>query len=273
MKKIYLTLLILAFGFHVAYTQINQEKLELFRTNIFPQYNVYFTEAALTPGGQLILSADTRWLSLSREGKTTVMDKITRSWQESLILVQFGKKRELWGLNGTSGKAVQIDVWDPEKKAVLKTPVASPSTVSQHPWFVYFGLQEQFDSNKNLNIGFSSRVGFFLLRDRWDLAFTGSGFMSGNIEADSPTYQTSLGLMSKVYFPIVKYRISPNIGAELSWNQYTISDTKNSSLSPFLITGINWYVGSGSLDLSVRTGKQYVVMIGYTFMPGFKPAR
>jgi len=201
------------------------------------------------------------------------MDKITRSWQQSLILIQYGTRRELWGFNNSSGKALKIDVWDLEKRPVTSGPVSAPSGVSQHPWFVYFGLQEQFDSNKNLNIGFSSRVGFFLLRDRWDLALSGSGFMSGNIEADNPTYQTSIGLMSKVYFPIVKYRISPNIGAEFSWNNYTISDTKNSSLSPFLITGINWYVGNGSFDLGIRTGKQYIIMVGYTFMPKLKSAK
>jgi hypothetical protein len=110
-------------------------------------------------------------------------------------------------------------------------------------------------------------LGFFLLRNRWDLGITGSGFMAGNIDAEDVTYQTSLGLMSKVYFPIKKYRLSPNIGAELSWNKYTIGSSKSSSISPFLLTGISWYVGSGSFDLGVRTGKQYIIMIGYTFIP------
>ncbi len=271
MKQSFIILLILASGFQSAYSQGSAEKIESFRAKVLPQYKVYFSAAGLTASGQLELSAGESYSSLSKAGKSAIMDKITGSWQESLILVRYGTKRELWGLNRE--KALLIDNWDPDQKQITGRPVSSPSNIAQHPLFVYIGFQEQFDTYKNINMGLNARFGFFMLRNKWDLALSLSGFAVGNTEAEGATYNSNIGLSSKVYFPIQKYRISPNIGGELAWTNYSVEGTSTSSISPFFLAGISWYVGNGSFDLGIRAGKQTMALIGYTFIPKLNSGR
>lgn len=270
MKQLFIILFILVTGFQSACSQGSKEKIES-RVKVLPQYKVYFTAAGLTANGQLELSAGDSYGSLSRAGRTAVMDKIAVSWQEPLILVRYGTKRELWGLNRE--RALLIDNWDPDQKPVTVRLAAPPSNIAQHPLFVYVGFQEQFDSHKNINMGLNARFGFFMLRDKWDLAASFSGFAVGNIDAEGATYNTNIGLSSKAYFPIKKYRISPNLGGELAWTNYTVEATSSSTISPFLLAGISWYVGNGSFDLGVRAGKQSMALIGYTFIPKLNAGR
>ncbi|MFZ0282669.1 MAG: hypothetical protein WAL29_13545 [Bacteroidales bacterium] len=267
MKQLSIILFFLTIAFQTVCSQSSPDKIESFRKNVLPQYSGYFSAADLLPGGQLKLSAVENYNSLSGTSKKVVMDNLVKAWQESLISVQSGTKRELWGWNSDAGKALLIEDWDLNEKPPAPMPASPPSKTALHPWFVYLGGQEQVDSHKNINMGLNTRVGFFLLLDRWDLAATFSGFMMGNIDSDEMNSQISSGIMSKVYFPIKKLRISPNVGGELSWTNSTFSDTRTSSLTPYFLTGISWYVGSGSFDAGVRTGKQSVLMFGYTFIP------
>jgi hypothetical protein len=270
MKQVFLVLFILAIGFRSSYSQDSAGNIESFRLKVLPQYNTYFSTAGLTVGGQLELTAGERYGSLSGEGRATAMDNLVKSWQESLILVRYGTKTDLWGRNRETGRALLIDRWDMDQKPIPDKPVSPRSKIAQHPMFAYIGVQQQGDSHKNLNIGLNARFGFFMLRDRWDLAASLSGFAFGNLETESQTLQANIGLSSKVYFPIKQYRISPNIGGELAWSNYTVEETSTTSISPFLLAGISWYVGNGSFDLGVRAGKQTMALIGYTFFPKLK---
>jgi hypothetical protein len=124
------------------------------------------------------------------------------------------------------------------------------------------------DSEKNINGALSARVGFFLLKDAWDLAATFSELLSGNIENDEISLQTSIGIMSKVYYPIKKYSISPFIGGEAAIQLVKDGDP-SFTFSPLL--GLSWYVGLGSLDLGVRvTGGKPSMMVGFTLVPKFR---
>lgn len=273
MKKSIIFLFILALGLQTAYSQVSIEKAEAFRANVLPQYKVYFTSASLTSTGQLSLTAATDYSKLSKDGRATVMDNIVKSWQESLILVEYGTIRELWGQDDTDGRAFLIDIWDRDQKPAVSKTATVQSNISKHPFFIYGGFLEQIDSHKNLHLGFNSRAGFFMLRDRWDLAASFSGFLTGNLDSESATTQLSLGLSSKVYFPIKEYRISPNVGGEVAWTSSDMEGTSTTAFSPFLLAGISWFVGNGSLDVGVRTGKQTMVLIGFTFIPRLNPSK
>jgi hypothetical protein len=267
MKKIFIIFSLLAVTFNSVIAQESTVSIERFRTAVLPQFKIYFTEADLTANGQLKLTSTSGFISLSRENKNTVMDMLVRSWQTSLIRIENGATRELWGLNGRTGKAMLIESWTTEGITEAKPAELPLSKTSQHPWFVYFGFQFQMDSQQNVNMGLNTRVGFFLLKNRWDLAATASGFMLGNLESESQNVQSGVGISSKVYFPIPKLRISPNIGGEVSYSSYTIEETTSSSVTPYGLAGISWYVGNGSFDVNVRIGKEALVMLGYTFIP------
>ncbi|MCL2650646.1 MAG: hypothetical protein FWD60_06430 [Candidatus Azobacteroides sp.] len=93
---------------------------------------------------------------------------------------------------------------------------------------------------------------------------------SGN--GDNSTSTSDLGLMSKVYFPIKRYNISPYAGLGIS---YLWSDTYNSDTDYSTTTwdipvylGISWFVGPGSLDFGLQINNNNTIfMVGYTFSP------
>ena len=277
MNKLKILIILLLAAFEASTAQNAEERLKMFRTSVLPMYNVYFTAAELSSEKQLSLAATTDYNLLSPEGKKNMMDKLLRSWSETLVIVNYESKRELWAIDTKTQKVLLLENWDRETGVALqqKPPQSNASSkTAQHPWFFYLGANELVDSNKNINIAFSTSVGFFLLKNRWDLAATFNGSISGNFGNESDiSGQTGIGLQSKVYFPIEKYKISPNIGFELANTRYSISETTTNSFTPSLITGISWYVGIGSLDLSFRIGKQSVVMLGYTFIPRMKSAK
>jgi hypothetical protein len=80
--------------------------------------------------------------------------------------------------------------------------------------------------------------------------------------------------MSKVYFPIRKLHISPNIGFDLQSVSYnTVEGSSTNSVSRSLLVGISWFVGQGSLDFGVRISKEVNATIGYTLIPRFGKKR
>lgn len=123
------------------------------------------------------------------------------------------------------------------------------------------------DSFKNINGALNARLGFFLLRNRWDLAASVTEQLSGNIEDENPSMLTSVGLASKFYFPMKKHNLSPNLGAELA---VTIPAEGVMSFTPSFLAGVSWYVGPGSLDAGLRIGSSSMLMLGYTLIPKFK---
>lgn len=267
MKKLFILLLLVVPSFMMSKAQPASGKLETFRTQVLPAYSTYFGSADLTEGGHLHLTALDSYIQLSPSARKSVMDNLLKSWQEPLVMVSYGSVNELWGRDTDGVRSLLLDSWDsnprvPESKpATTKTPA--------HPWFCYAGYHFQYDSEKNINLALNTRIGFFLLLNRWDLAVTFTGSAFGNVDAD-PAVKASLGLMSRVYFPIPELKISPNIGGNLAWESIIVNDEITKKATPSLLTGISWFVGPGSFDIGVTINKEPTVMVGYTFVPAFR---
>jgi len=266
MKRVYLFLAFIIFISEQAFSQNGPDMLSQFRTEILPQYHAYFKSAELNQSGQLVLLADTPYLSLTRDEKKSLMDKLSKSWQGSLIIVSHDGKNELWSWNNDTSKSIQLDSWDLNAASVQKPVTETLSKTALHPWFVYVGGLWQYNSSRYLTVALNSRIGFYLLRNRvdfaWTLSFGGSGYDTAKINTN-----LSYGVMSKVYFPIKKVRISPNVGVSLENNVYYTEGQSTSSASASALAGISWFVGKGSLDLEFKYGKEFTTMIGYTFYP------
>lgn len=245
----------------------DSKKVESFKVNVLPQYATYFNLAELTENGQLKLFAIDKYISLPVDGKKAVMLNITSAWRDSLVLVHYGAKRELWGWNSVTGTRL-LDEWDMTALPAAYTPVKTPNMV-MHPWFFYLGGQLLFDSQKNINISANSRVGFFLLLNRWDLAATLSAGLSGNADA-SGTGWSNIGVMSRVHFPIKKFGISPNIGGELSLVSF---GNTSPAFTPSLVLGVSWFVGFGRLDIGVKIGDITSGTGGYSMYPAMRKSK
>ncbi|MDP3431663.1 MAG: hypothetical protein Q8T04_01680 [Bacteroidota bacterium] len=273
MKQFYILLFALLLGNPVTQAQ-NTKKLESFREGALKEYRMFFSQAELTETGQLSLSANENYFLLATAEKTKIMENLTSSWPESLVLVHYGSKNELWVRTLDTGKTNLVDSWDLNGSTPMLTQpltqTAEPQKFVKHPWFFYIGEQMMYDSDHNINFSLNTRVGFFLLLNKWDLAATYSANFSGNEASDDITGRSAVGLMSKVYFPIKKYNISPNVGGELS--MVSTSDSQNAttqSINKSILFGISWFIGFGSVDIGIRTGDEVATMVGFTFFPNF----
>lgn len=264
MKQVPIILFALLLGSQQTYSQVSK-KLESFKEKVLPEYSMYFNQAELTENGQLNLSAFNKYILLSSDGKKAIMVNISKTWRDSLVLVHYGSKRELWGWSAETGNAKLLDEWDLNAPQLPKPLLAKPQITVFHPWFFYVGGQLGGDNQKNINLLFNTRLGFFLLLDRWDFATTLSAGLTGNLNSTS-TALVNVGLMSRVHFPIKKYGISPNIGGEISLASFGGTQSTNKSL----LLGISWFVGFGSLDIGIRIGNEVSAMGGLTVSPKIK---
>jgi hypothetical protein len=273
MRKISFTILFVWVALQQICAQNFDDKLVSFQEMVLPRYGIYFSKAGLTGNSQLLLLATEQYRSLSINFKKTMMDTLVGNWQESLVLVKYDTKSELWGWNSETGKALQIDLWDLNAQNIIKSSSSAPvvTKTGLHPWFVYVGGQGVLDSDHNLNVALNTRVGFFLLLNRWDLAWTFSLGVLGNVDSTaSSNSQLGTGLMSKFYFPIKKLKLSPNVGFDVQGVTYINPEGGSSTATNrALLAGVSWYVGHGSFDLGFRISKEFSATIGYTIMPKF----
>jgi len=265
MKPLLAILFVIVLGTQLTFAQASK-KLDALRVKVLPQYSMYFTKAELTDNGQLILSGSDNYSALLPANKKPIISDITTAWQDSLVIVSYGSKRELWGWNARTSETRLLDEWDMAIPQPAKIPAADLQKTNLHPWFFYLGGQFMGDSQKNINLSLNVRLGFFLLKDRWDLATTLSAGSSGNIDATGTPY-SNIGAMTRVHFPIKKYNISPNIGAEVT--MVSFGETEPTYV-PSLVLGLSWFVGIGRIDIGVRIGDVTSGMGGYTMYPGLK---
>lgn len=262
MKRLYIFLLIATSLVQSGFSQANSEQ-ESFKKLILTQYDDYFEKVEFTTGGLTSLSAKEDYYSLSLEKKMAVMEFVLSKWKEKLVVVTCQYKRELWEKNASS-ETVLLDSWDMNTLAIQQKDERTLQTSNVHPWFFFFGGQTNFSSD-NFALMFSSSIGSFLYKDRWNIALSGS--LGINDNGGNTLTNASIGLHSKVYFPVKKYHISPYIGAGIS-RVITITQDgtgDNSYWDKMLLFGISWYVGPGSLDIGFQYGKNFTTMIGYTF--------
>lgn len=263
-------LLLLASVINIHAQQVNPLTDSVFTTEELSQINSYFSNAEFTEKGQLVLIARESYVASTETTKSSVINKIAVEYPGTMIVVKSGTKNELWSAYEPAYGSKPILDWDLNASYLKAVPEQRASGTSKHPFFVYVGGQGILDSERNLNAAINTRVGFFLLKNKWDLAWTFTGGISGVADTSSVfSNRLSTGIMSKYYFPIPKLNISPNVGVDLQSTLFTDSEGyETTSSSGSILAGIAWYIGPGSLDAGVRINKQPSFTIGYTLMPG-----
>ncbi len=267
MKRSAIILLILLSGIQILHAQDLAGKLASLNDKLISQYSLYFTSAELTEAKQLKLNAKTDYVKLSKSGRKAVVDNLIRSWQESLVIIQNETYKELWTWDNDKNESRFIDSWDLVAKVNSNPADKVFSPVSKHPWFFYVGNMLRYNSNHDLNGAINLRMGFFLLRNRWDVAASVSEQLSGNVDNDDDlTVSTNVGLSTKVYFPIKNLNISPYVGGMAS-----ISATSgNSTATPSFLVGASYLLGIGCFDVGMSMGKSTMMMVGYTIIPNYR---
>jgi len=242
------------------------------KSDFISQFGAYFENVEINETGVIQLQAKGYYASLSAEKKSTIMELVLQN--RFLCSVSYNNKQELWQKDSQSGKVNIVDNWDLNMLYTPKTTTSKAiQTTSVHPWFCSFGLGGSFNSDM-ISVNFTSGIGFFLLANRWNLAFNDVFVIDDN------NMSAQIGLSTKVFFPIKKIKLSPYIGLGISyiWN-LPLDDTYNEITNEYepisatttwqipIYLGISWYIGPGSVDIGGQIGKNTVLMLGYTFSP------
>lgn len=267
MKKIIIAAIVMLISPQFIFGQDQNARLDSFRSQVLAGYQNYFTSAGLDDNGQLRLTASGSFSQLSLSGKTEVMNVLLKAWQESLVVVQIGSQRELWGWNNENRSARLIDAWDLNPEPAPVPTEQEQSEIAKHPWFFYVGGAQQMDSNKNISGALNVRTGFFLLQNKMDLAVSLTEGLSGNIDDGSASLMTSIGAGGKYYLTLKRSDLRPNIGAELA---VSFQGGGSVSFTPSALAGLSWFVGPGCLDAGLRIGSSSMMMFGYTLIPKLK---
>ena len=264
--------------------------LLFFSYGVFAQETTHLKVVNIENNGVTIIEAKESYLELSDYGKSSAIRMLlSNTNHNSLIAVDYGHTREMWKRDMTTGQFVRFDILnidDPDLQRFVNKS-KHPEKFSKHPWFLNWGFSGTFDDNdEELNYNFFGNIrgGFFLLANKWDIAL--SVMLGGNKKDD---FFMSVGLISKVYFPIKKIGLSPYVGAGVSYN-FTMSfaynsaiesdDSKSHYIDVPVTAGISWRLGPGSLDIGFQYGlrsaitkehkNSYMGIIGYTFCPWAK---
>ena len=269
MKHLYILILALVVG-QQGFAQ-NRNESDAFKKDILSQFGTYFENAEISGDRNINLYATAAYNSLLTGKKNTIIETILSKSTCDFVIVHFQYMSELWKKETNDNRVSLIDTWNMNSPARTSN-VKTTQKTNSHPWFFYLGAGGTYSSEigdiNNLNL--SSRLGFFLLKNRWDLAVSYTLNIAGNGNYDSPL-NSNIGLMTKVYFPIRKINISPYIGTGISY--ITTSSTSDiftinsDSWDVPLYMGISWFVGHGSLDIGYLYGNNSgsMVTIGYTF--------
>ena len=262
MKHFYITIILLLAGYCDCHAQNSY--------NFSISFNDYFER--LSDDTHLNLYAKAAYETLPMEEKTLILRKVFATQKkDKFIVVHYKNQREVW-YKDASGKPILLDAVDLDIDA-QKILESKTERLVKHPLFMYWGGQGSFTSDE-FNLYSSSRIGFFLLANRWDLALS----PMFSITSDDQTF--GIGLVSKFYLPIEKYeeryiflkklrnkRIYPYVGGGIT---RTISATEGGAVwttDLFVLTGVNWYFGPGSFDIGLQYGNmsKFTVMVGYVF--------
>lgn len=238
------------------------------KNNFSSENEHYFASATLKDNGALEIEGNEDYSKLEQHEKRKVLERSLKEWEVEIIFVHFGYIREIWKKDLSTGIVSLIGSWDlnnPEKEKYLPKTM---KTTKYHPWFVHGGLMLNFSSD-DFRFFINTRIGFFLLKNRWDIALSASliDILNGGYyaNAEDEIVNVELGLVSKVYFPIKKIKLSPYVGAGISRTFDTLVKG-GGGWNYTALVGASWYIGHGSLDLGVQVYKNFNLTLGYTFV-------
>lgn len=263
---------------------IQAQNLKAFRNDAAQSERKYIELTEEIDGQLNIFSNVEAYSTLTKEQKATIFGNLLSKYTGKTFIVRNGYERELWLVEVNIPTPKLIDRWNMNTADMKTYSPVSVERSSNNPWFFYFGGEYTSDLDINTNAAVNSRIGFFLLKNVWDLALSGSIGINDNSEQS--TAYGDVGLNTRVYFPMKGKNLSPYIGVGISWyssttsvyssTDYSFEDYNSRSISYPLSVGVSWFIGPGSLDIGFQYSKERGCSssVGYTLRPGmFKKRR
>jgi len=226
--------------------------------------------------GIIIFEATELYINLPEAEKPfAIRMALSNDINNDIIVIDYGHTREMWRKDAVENKLVRFDTLNINKLDLQRFMKKRSEKFMAHPWFFNIGLNYMFSEDVSedglLSVYINTRVGFFLLLNKWDLA---ASFTLGVNDANGvETTAVSIGLISKYYFPLKTMPLSPYVGGGISYNFRSMyseySETEDSYVDLPINLGVSWRLGPGSLDAGIQFGLKtdFMTVIGYTFCP------
>ena len=209
---------------------------------------------------------------LSLEHKKELIKNEANKHSAVLVSVINGYEIELW--RNTYNTIVVVEKWD-KNNVNYKYDGKDVSDKNirnlKHPWFCNVSGSITFNNNNN-TFYFScyGRVGFYLLKSRWDLAVNNTMTYSKEVinygtDAElKKSFTGYFGIDSRVYFPIQSIKLSPFVGLGLARTY----GKNNKSTSIPISLGLSKPTKKGCWDVCYQYAKttKGIFVVGYTFI-------
>jgi hypothetical protein len=205
------------------------------------------------------------FLKADKDIKKFVISNAMSNFDVKIARVNSGSNRELWG-KSKGNETILLESLDLNNLDLQKFKDNRSQLLIRNNWFLYYGGNTMFNPDM-FTLGLNFRVGSFLVKNRWDLAFSWSVNAMSQENAEDVYGGLNLGLNTRYYQPLKKLPISPYVGAGIAYN-VPFSDID--ATSEFIgMLGCTWALGPGSLDFGVQYGttSKFMLTVGYTFFP------
>ena len=226
-----------------------------------PELVKYIT-GGFTKDHKLFIITSPDYCTLNNDKKKALLSEIALDFPEhDIVIYKDNQQRELWISNDQN--LYLLDLWDNDSLKIEKyMPLALNKSGKTK---VFFQIGGNFSGSRGNHLGlFDFRCGSYLYKDRLDAS---ASLSLGYTKSDKTQFSGSIGVDSRGYFPIKSINLSPYAGAGISW-----SFAPTSFFELKLLTGVCWFIGSGSIDAGLEFGIKsgFSFTIGYTFRPIFK---
>ena len=206
--------------------------------------------------------------TLQDHKKSELISVEAEAQQVSTVYVINNHQGELWH-EQSHGHFWMVDSWDKDQLSemtTIKGLAQRPERSLKHPWF--FNVSGALTTMKEMYyLNLYGRLGFFLMKGRWDFAMNtllGYSKPRGTETNTKGTFNNSIGFDTRVYFPIRPVNVNPFVGVGMS---YAFGGGEKSVVFP-VSAGVNIPLWKGCFDACWQYDKlnKHVFVIGYTFM-------
>lgn len=236
------------------------------------QTNNYVVQVEERESKVYVYTNPQEYVRLSDIGKTALLKKEASKYDVKTICVVCGNIVELWQLDGNT--LTKVDSWDKDSVATLsgrQKTSASYRRSLKHPWFFNFGgalnyniTDDVYTTSSTLSYNAYGRLGFYLLKGRWDAAINCLIGYNKTKNDSKGSYSNSIGVDTRVYILRGK-SINPFAGIGVA---YAFGGGESSVTLP-ITAGLSIPVkGKGSIDFCYQYNKvtKSAFIVGYTYM-------
>lgn len=215
---------------------------------------VYFSDAAIKDS-TIFLKANNKFVTLDSISQTELIKELLLQMNAGRAVVNTSEESYLWLREGENFERLR---WDVASNTIGNYNYLQLNRYGTDKWFLTVAAQATLISS--WSFGLNARGGTYLWKRFLDI---GVGVNMAYEYKDLKEFSASVDLTSRLYFTrfFSKWNLSPFVAVGLG---YVFAP--DHTFQPLGGIGLNWYLSTGSIDLSIQYGSatKFGISAGYT---------